>query len=91
MLQKPRFQQSKPKTELKAEARAILSFRLGMLIPSRQIETRLRKMEGVKEVAINHVSHTIKIRYDPNIVTIERIRTLLAKRGSGKTQNQLSP
>ena len=71
---------SKPKGELKAETHAILScLRLGMLIPSGQVETRLRKMKGVKEVTVNHVSHTVKIRYDPSIVTIEKIRTFLRK------------
>ncbi|MGP8069377.1 MAG: heavy-metal-associated domain-containing protein [Candidatus Bathyarchaeia archaeon] len=76
---------SKPKGELKAEAHAILScLRLGMLIPSGQVETRLRKMKGVKEVTVNHVSHTVKIRYDPRIVTIERIRALFKKRTSAR-------
>jgi hypothetical protein len=65
---------------LKAEAHAILSYlRPGMLTPSGQIETRLRKMRGVKELTINHVSHTVKIRYDPSIVTIEKIRTFLTR------------
>jgi len=69
---------------LKAEAHAILSYlRPGMLIPPGQIETELRKMEGIKEVAINVVSHTVKIRYDPSIVTIEKIRTFLRKPVSG--------
>jgi copper chaperone CopZ len=73
---------SKPKGELKAEAHAILSYlRLGMLIPSGQVETRLRKIKGIKDVTVNHVSHTVKVRYDPSIVTIEKIRTLLKNRG----------
>ena len=76
---------SKPKGEFKAEAHAILScLRLGMLIPSGQVATRLRKMKGVKEVTVNHVSHTVKIRYDPTIVTIESIRTLFKNRGSNR-------
>ena len=81
LLQKLRFQeQRKPTSELKAEARAILSYlRLDMSSPPRQIETRLRKMKGIKEVTINLVSHTVKIRYDPNIVTIEKIRAFLRK------------
>ena len=78
---------SKPKGELKAEAHAILScLRLGMLIPSGQVETRLCKMKGVKEVTVNHVSHTVKIRYDPSIVTMERILALLENEAlAGKT------
>lgn len=45
--------------------------------PSAKMETQLRKLKGIKEVTINYVSHTVKIRYDPSIVTIERIRALL--------------
>ena len=69
---------------MKAEAHAILSYlRLGVLTPPGQIETELRKMIGIKEVTINVVSHTIKIRYDPSIVTIEKIRTFLKRPVSG--------
>lgn len=65
---------------MKAEAHAILSYlRLGVTIPSGQIETRLRKLKGIKEFTINHVSHTVQIRYDPSIVKIEKIRTFLRK------------
>jgi copper chaperone CopZ len=42
-----------------------------------KIETQLPKMKGIKEVTINYVRHTVKIRYDPSIVTMERIRSLL--------------
>jgi len=79
LLQKPSFQYPKQEGEYKAEAHAILSYgQPGMRIPSRRIETRLRKMKGIKEVKINHVSRTVKIHYDPSVVTIEKIRTLLA-------------
>ena len=65
----------------KREAPAILSYgRAGMRIPSRRIVTRLRKMKGIKEIKINHVSHTVKIHYDPSVVTIEKIRTVLEHR-----------
>jgi copper chaperone CopZ len=84
LLQDSRLQKPKAKSESKAEAHAILSYLpLSMLIPPGQIETRLRKMKGVKEVTINHVSHTVKIRYDPSIVTIEKIRTFLKRSVSG--------
>ena len=86
LLQNPRFREpkAKPKDELKAEAHAILSYlRLGTRIPSGKMEARLRKMKGVKEVTVNLVSHTVKIRYDPSIVTIEKIRTFLRKPVSG--------
>ena len=54
-----------------------------MLTPPGQIEAQLRKMKGIKEVKINHVSHTVKIHYDPSVVTIEKIRTVLKNAGSG--------
>jgi copper chaperone CopZ len=53
-----------------------------MHIPSGQIEIQLHKLKGIKEVRMNHVSHTVKIRYDPSIVTIEKIRTVLKNTGS---------
>ena len=85
LLQKPRLRQPKPKHGLKAEAYAILSYlRLDMLIPLGQVETRLRKMKGIKEVTINHVSSTLKIRYDPSVLTAEKIRSVLKKLGSRK-------
>lgn len=59
------------------------------MLPAEQIETGLRKMEGIKEVRINHVSHTVKIRYDPSIVTIEKIRTVLKGIGSGVSRFEL--
>ena len=63
-----------------AEARATLScLRLGRGIPPGRIKTCLRKLKGIKEVAINHVTHTVKIRYDPSIVTIEKIRASLRR------------
>ena len=69
---------------MKAVAVAVLyCLQLGMLIPSGKMEGRLRKMKGVKEVTVNLVSHTVKIRYDPSIVTIEKIRTFLRKPVSG--------
>jgi hypothetical protein len=82
--QEPRFQRPKPKAGLKSEAHAILSYlRLDMRIPSGQIETQLRKLKGIKDVTTNHVSHAVKIRYDPRIVTIEEIRTVLKNTRSG--------
>ena len=55
--------------------------RLRMSIASGQVETGFRKMKGIKEVTVNHATHTVKIRYDPSIVTIEKIHTLLRKPG----------
>ena len=80
----PCLQQPKAKSELKAEAHAILSYvRFRVPLPSGLIETRLRKMKGIKEVTVNHVSHTFSISYDPSIVTIEKIRTLFRRPVSG--------
>jgi len=83
--QERRFQQPKSKSESDDEAHAVLSYlRMDVSIPSGQIETRLRKLKGIKEAAVNHVSHTVKIHYDPSIVTREKIRTLLKKPVSGR-------
>jgi copper chaperone CopZ len=42
-------------------------------------------MKGVKEVTVNPVTDTVKISYDPSIVTIEKIRTFLKKPVSGES------
>jgi copper chaperone CopZ len=46
---------------------------------SGRIERGLRQTEGIKEVTINPLTHTISIRYDPNEVTVKQIRSILKK------------
>lgn len=74
------------KTELerlKSEAHIILSYLTpGHVIPSGKLERQLRKLKGVREITINHLSHTVKIRYDPHLVTAEKMRSILKKLGS---------
>ena len=67
---------------MKSDAYAILSFlRPESPIPSGKIERRLRKLKGVKEIAINPISHTVKIRYDPRLMTAEKMRSAIGKLG----------
>jgi len=83
LLPEPHLQAPKPTNGSTAGAQAILHYlRLDMLVPPAKMDTRLRKLKGIKKVTINYVTHTVKIRYDPNTVTLEAIRTLLKKRGS---------
>jgi copper chaperone CopZ len=83
MVQKTQLECSKSKDHLKSEANAILSYlRPGVVIPSGKLERQLHKLEGIKEVAINHLSHTVKIRYDPTVVTAETLRSVLKKLSS---------
>jgi hypothetical protein len=65
---------------LKSEAHTILSYlRPSLPIASGKIERRLRKLKGIRKITINHLSQTVKISYDPNAVTVEKIRSLLKK------------
>jgi copper chaperone CopZ len=67
----------------KLEAHAILSyFKPGFTIPSGKLERELHKLDGVKKIAINHLSHTVKIRYDPSVVTDQKIRAVLKRLGT---------
>ena len=67
---------------MKSDAYAILSFlRPENPIPSGKIERQLRKLRGVKEITINPISHTVKIRYDPHVMTAEKMRSVIRKLG----------
>jgi copper chaperone CopZ len=67
----------------KPEAHAILSyFKPGLMIPSGKLERELRKLHGINKIVINHLSHTVKIRYDPSVVTEQKIRAVLKRLGS---------
>ena len=67
---------------MKSDAYAILSLlRPENPIPSGKIERQLRKLRGVKETTINPISHTVKIRYDPHIMTAEKMRSFIRRLG----------
>jgi len=48
------------------------------------VERGLRKTKGVKEVTINAITHSAKIRYDPNKVTLKELRSVLKKLHSNR-------
>jgi len=65
---------------MKSDAYAILSLlRPENPIPSGKIERQLRKLRGVKEITINPITHTVKIRYDPHVMTDEKMRSFIRK------------
>lgn len=67
---------------LKSEALAVLSFlKAGHEIPSRMLERQLRKLGGIKEIIINPISRTVKIRYDPRVVSADKMRSVLKNLG----------
>jgi hypothetical protein len=41
-------------------------------------------LEGIKEIIINPLSHTVKIRYDPRVVSADKMRFVLKQLGQGK-------
>jgi len=72
----------KPEDRLNSDACAILSLlRPENPIPSGKIERQLLKLKGVKEITINPISHTVKIRYDPHVMTAEKMRSAIRKLG----------
>jgi len=90
MVQKTELERSKSKDRLRSEADAILSYvRPGRTIPSGKVERHLRRLEGIEEVTINHLSQTVKIRYNPSMVTIEEIRSFLKELSPRQLGNRL--
>ena len=57
---------------------AVLSY----LGPSGEVERELRKLNGIRKITINPLFGTVKIRYDPNITTVEKIRSVAKRPGS---------
>jgi copper chaperone CopZ len=90
MVQKTELEHSKSKDRLRSEAHAILSYvRPGLTLPSGKLERHLRKLEGIEEVTINHLGQTVKIRYNPSMVTIEEIRSFLKELSPHQLGNRL--
>ena len=70
----------KPMHRVNSDACAILCYlRPTTAIPSGKIERELRKMNGIKEIMINPLTHTVTIRYDPNVITVEKMRSVLKR------------
>lgn len=66
------------KDRLKSEGLAVLSsLKASHEISFRVLERQLRKLKGVKEIIINPISRTIKIRYDPRVVSVDKMRSIL--------------
>ena len=79
------YKEGTQKERLKSEGLAVLSYlRAGHKISSRMLERQLRKLDGIKEIIINPISRTVKIRYDPRAVSADKMRSVLKKPGQGK-------
>lgn len=44
----------------------------------------MRKFEGIKRVAVNYVTDTVLVDFDPEVVTTEAIRTYMTKLGRNR-------
>ena len=74
---------AKQELRLNSDACAILSYLSPTTaIPSGKIERELRKLNGIKDITIYPLSSTVKIRYDPNAITVEKMRSILKRLGS---------
>ena len=70
----------KPMHRVNSDACAILSYLSPTTaIPSGVVERELRKLNGIKEVMINPLTHTVTIRYDLNVMTVEKMRSFLKR------------
>ena len=79
------YKERTQKERLEFEAIAVLSYlKAGHEIPSGMLERQLRKLGGIKEIIINPISHTVKIRYDQRVVSADKVRSVLKKLGQGK-------
>jgi len=64
-------------------------FKRGKLIPAGRVERELRELEGIEEITINHLCHSVKVRYDPRHVTAEKIQSAVKRiRASREHRNE---
>jgi copper chaperone CopZ len=70
------------KASERTRAHAIFSLvNLGCASCPNIIERKLRTFEGIKKVAVNYVTDTLLLDYDPKTVTIDAIRAHITKLG----------
>lgn len=66
----------------KASAKAIFSlYNLGCSSCSVVIERKLGKMSGIRDVAVNYVTDTVLVNFDPTLLTAEEVRGMIKKLG----------
>ena len=54
------------------------------------IESQLRALNGIRSVGVDYVANAIEVDYDPALLTSEKIRDFLRKRGFGvRDESQL--
>lgn len=47
-----------------------------------KLKKAVKKMPGVLEVEVNHLMGTAKVRYDPNILSLARIKAEIGSAGT---------
>ena len=52
------------------KATAIIRFE----VPGSQVEEVLSKLPGIKEYSVNHANGILKIEYDPEVISSDKIR-----------------
>jgi copper chaperone CopZ len=64
------------------KAEAIFSlFNLRCVSCSNVVESKLKKLHGIKKVSVDCVTDTVHIEFDPTLVTTDAIRAFLTKLG----------
>ena len=79
------YKERTQKERLKSDGLTVLSYlKPGHEISSRMLERQLRKLEGINEIIINPISRTVKVSYDPRVVSADKMRSVLKKVGQAK-------
>lgn len=59
--------------------RAILRLSVDAELDYEKIKVSLKKLRGITDVSINQVTNVVKVEYDPNKLTLEKIREELER------------
>lgn len=64
------------------KGQAIFSlFNLGCIPRSKMVESKLKRLHGIRRVSVDYVTDTVHVDYDPGLVTADAIRSFLGKLG----------
>jgi copper chaperone CopZ len=67
---------------VRRKAQAILSLiNLGCISRPNAVERKLKKFQGVQQVAVDYVTDTVLVDFDPEVITTDAIRTYMMKLG----------
>jgi copper chaperone CopZ len=48
-----------------------------LTVPAGTAQRKLHTLPGINEISVNHLTHTVRVSYDPTKITSDKIRHLL--------------